>query len=49
MISLEAAKGSGMSIFENIGSMPPALIVDYGALYYKYYELIRVAAEVGND
>lgn len=29
-----------MSLFENLGSMPPALLVNYGALYYKYRPLI---------
>lgn len=36
MIDLEAYKGTSMSMFENLGSMPPALITNYGALYDKY-------------
>ncbi|MEK1942675.1 MAG: filamentous hemagglutinin N-terminal domain-containing protein [Pseudomonas sp.] len=43
MVLLEMAKKSDMSTLENIGSMPPALIVNYGALYDKYQvELRRV-------
>ncbi|VVP60656.1 hypothetical protein [Pseudomonas fluorescens] len=41
MIDLEAHKGTGMSIFENLGSMPPALLVNYSALYDKYRPLIE--------
>jgi len=40
MIDLETSKGSEMSDFENFGSMPPALVVNYGALYDKYRPLI---------
>jgi filamentous hemagglutinin len=36
MINLEAYKGTEMSLFENLGSMPPALLVNYGSLYDKY-------------
>ncbi|MBF7145014.1 hypothetical protein HBH25_22535 [Pseudomonas sp. hsmgli-8] len=36
MINLEAYKGGDMSIFENLGSMPPALLVNYGSLYDRY-------------
>ncbi|KSW25401.1 hypothetical protein AOX63_17070 [Pseudomonas sp. ADP] len=43
MINLEAMKGADMSILENIGSMPPAIIVNYGAIYYKYKELVELA------
>ncbi|WP_413817397.1 hemagglutinin repeat-containing protein [Pseudomonas sp. P8_241] len=42
MMDLEAHKGTGMSVFENLGSMPPALLVNYGALYDKYLPLIEV-------
>ncbi|WP_428647334.1 hemagglutinin repeat-containing protein, partial [Pseudomonas sp.] len=40
MDNLEVSKGAEMSLFENLGSMPPALLVNYGALYYKYRPLI---------
>ncbi len=43
MTSLEALKGGDMSILENIGSMPPALLINYGALYEKYRAQIEVA------
>ncbi|NNA46774.1 filamentous hemagglutinin N-terminal domain-containing protein [Pseudomonas lactis] len=36
MIDLEAYKAAPMSLFENLGSMPPALMTNYGALYDKY-------------
>ena len=36
MVSLLKFKGKPMNIFENFGSIPPALIVNYGALYDKY-------------
>jgi filamentous hemagglutinin len=42
MIDLEAYKGTEMSVFENLGSMPPALLVNYGALYDKYRPLIEM-------
>jgi filamentous hemagglutinin len=41
MISLEKYKGGDMSVFENLGSMPPALLVDYGAIYDKYRPLVK--------
>ncbi|MCF5658276.1 hypothetical protein GIV46_25130 [Pseudomonas poae] len=41
MINLEAYKKADMSIFENLGSMPPALLVNYGALYDKYRPAIE--------
>lgn len=41
MINLEAYKKADMSLFENLGSMPPALIVNYGALYDKYRPAIE--------
>ena len=36
MSDLETYKGDEMSFLENIGSMPPALFVNYGAIYDKY-------------
>ena len=36
MSDLETYKGDEMSFIENIGSMPPALFVNYGAIYDKY-------------
>lgn len=30
-----------MSVFENIGSMPPAIFVNYGAVYEKYRPVIE--------
>ncbi len=41
MINLEAYKQADMSLFENLGSMPPALLVNYGALYDKYRPAIE--------
>ncbi|WP_043312753.1 hemagglutinin repeat-containing protein, partial [Pseudomonas sp. PI1] len=49
MISLEASKGGGMSIIENLGSMPPAMLVNYGALYDKYREMIKGVRDVSGD
>ncbi|MDO9617105.1 MAG: hemagglutinin repeat-containing protein, partial [Pseudomonas sp.] len=43
MISLEMHKGGDMNVFENIGSMPPALLVNYGAIYEKYRPLIEAS------
>ncbi len=45
MNQLESYKGSGMNVFENIGSMPPAMLINYGALYDKYSHLVN--SEVG--
>ncbi|WP_337154432.1 filamentous hemagglutinin N-terminal domain-containing protein [Pseudomonas protegens] len=42
MVRLEDYKDAPMSIYENIGSMPPALVINYGALYDKYRPLIDV-------
>jgi len=44
MVDLVGFKGeTPISIFENFGSMPPALLINYGALYDKYIsELERV-------
>lgn len=36
MNQLEIHKGEDMSVLENLGSMPPALIINYGALYERY-------------
>lgn len=36
MIDLFNIKGNHMNVFENIGSMTPAFIVNYGSLYEKY-------------
>ncbi len=41
MINLEAFKGGNMSVFENLGSMPPALLVNYGSMYDWYRLLIE--------
>jgi len=41
MINLEVHKQADMSFFENLGSMPPALLVNYGALYDKYRPAIE--------
>jgi filamentous hemagglutinin len=41
MGNLEVSKSAEMSVFENLGSMPPALLVNYGALYDKYRSLIN--------
>lgn len=41
MISLEKTKGTDMTLFENIGSMPPAVIVNYGAIYEEYRPVIE--------
>jgi len=41
MINLETYKGGGMNVFENLGSMPPALLVNYGAMYDRYRLLIE--------
>ncbi|BAN51063.1 filamentous hemagglutinin N-terminal domain-containing protein [Metapseudomonas resinovorans] len=49
MISLEAAKGADMSVFENIGSMPPAIIVNYGAIYDKYRALLESTRRLSDD
>ncbi|MFZ6045087.1 filamentous hemagglutinin N-terminal domain-containing protein [Pseudomonas sp. CR3202] len=36
MNQLEIHKGGSMSVLENLGSMPPALFINYGAIYEKY-------------
>jgi len=42
MDKLIIAKGGvDMTLFENLGTMPPALVVNYGALYDKYRPLIE--------
>ncbi len=41
MINLAAYKKADMSLFENLGSMPPALLVNYGSLYDKYFTAIE--------
>ncbi|MCY1547295.1 hypothetical protein D9M68_833430 [compost metagenome] len=41
MISLEKKKGADMTVFENVGSMPPAIFVNYGAIYEKYRSVIE--------
>ncbi|WP_145928394.1 hypothetical protein [Pseudomonas sp. TCU-HL1] len=41
MISLERSKGADMTVLENIGSMPPAVFVNYGAVYEKYRPVIE--------
>ena len=41
MISLEKTKGTDMTLFENIGSMPPAIVVNYGAIYEWYRPVVE--------
>jgi hypothetical protein len=36
MNQLEIYKDGSMSVLENLGSMPPALLINYGAIYEKY-------------
>lgn len=45
MISLEIHKGVDMTFLENVGSMPPALLINYGSIYVKYRPLM----EAGNN
>uniref|UniRef100_UPI004062BE8A DUF637 domain-containing protein n=1 Tax=Metapseudomonas boanensis TaxID=2822138 RepID=UPI004062BE8A len=45
MISLERTKGADMTVFENIGSMPPAIFVNYGSIYEKYRPVIEVVLD----
>ncbi|TBU94783.1 hypothetical protein DNJ95_11155 [Stutzerimonas kirkiae] len=41
MIDLKVSKGGvDMTFVENIGSMPPAFILNYGAVYDKYRVVI---------
>ncbi|MGY4532116.1 filamentous hemagglutinin family protein [Pseudomonas sp. TE3786] len=49
MTSLEAYKEKNMSVFENLGSMPPALFVNYGALYEMYRPQIDIAKGQKNE
>ncbi|WP_139411137.1 hypothetical protein [Aeromonas veronii] len=41
--------GRDMNVFENIGSMPPALLINYGALYDKYINIVQGAQDVGDQ
>ncbi|UXY52656.1 two-partner secretion domain-containing protein [Pseudomonas tohonis] len=41
MNAVEIYKSGSMSAFENIGSMPPALFINYGALYERYRPTIE--------
>ncbi|UCO97883.1 filamentous hemagglutinin N-terminal domain-containing protein [Metapseudomonas lalkuanensis] len=48
MNQLEIYKGADMSVLENLGSMPPALFINYGALYEKY-RLLNDAVRENED
>ncbi|MFM5874256.1 filamentous hemagglutinin N-terminal domain-containing protein [Aeromonas veronii] len=41
--------GRDMNVFENIGSMPPALLINYGALYDKYINIVQGTQDVGDQ
>lgn len=43
----ESSVDRGMNVFENIGSMPPALLINYGALYDKHSAAIQGTKNVG--
>lgn len=49
MIGLESTKGVDMSLLENLGSMPPAILVNYGALYEKYRIAIELAGDINKN
>jgi filamentous hemagglutinin len=51
MNKIEFVSGRSVNIFQNLGTMPPALLVNYGALYDKYRivgEQAKSNAGVGN-
>jgi len=49
MISLEAAKGAEMSVLESVGSMSPALLVNYGAIYDRYRLVLESAKNAESE
>lgn len=45
MVSLESMTGSEMNWLQNIGTMPPALLINYGALYDKHMHIIEMVKD----
>ena len=46
MMGVFESKGSPVSVLENIGSMAPAVLINYGALYEKYKNEIEQAKDI---